>query len=99
MKMHPRNDDYVFTGHIHFYHREEVGKCVFLLPGCRGATIRRKNVDPHFHSVGITVCPNGITEKLYSLHAQTLFKDDEVQYYITPVQYKLKFPILDGLSA
>lgn len=80
--------NYVFAGHLHFYHREVVGNCVFLSPGSGGSLIRRKEVDPNYHCIEITVSPEGIGEKLYSIPL-TYFIKDKGDYleYLSEVKY------------
>lgn len=72
---------YVFAGHIHTYHREQVKGCVFISPGSGGATIRRKEVDPYYHCLEITVTPERVKERLLSL--KFVFPlEDQVEYFL-----------------
>jgi Icc-related predicted phosphoesterase len=92
---------YVFAGHIHIYHREVVGNCVFLSPGSGGSTIRRKKFDPNYHCVEITISREGVSERLYSIR-QTYFVKDKGDYlqYLFQVKYlpRLKEQVRSLLS-
>ena len=93
--------NYVFAGHLHVYHREVVGNCVFLSPGSGGSIVRRKEVDPNYHCIEITVSPERIEEKLYSIPL-TYFIKDKGDYleYLFEVKYlpRLKEKVRSLLS-
>jgi len=93
--------NYVFAGNLHIYHREVAGNCVFLSPGSGGSLIRRKEVDPNYHCIEITVSPERIGEKLYSIPLTYFIKDKEDYLdYLFQVKYlpRLKEKVRSLLS-
>jgi len=92
---------YVFAGHLHTYNREVACNCVFLSPGSGGSLIRRKEVDPNYHCIEITVSPERIGEKLYSIPLTYFIKDKEDYLeYLFQVKYlpRLKEKVRSLLS-